>query len=102
MLILFVLGFSDEVETARPHLLRIKKKFLDSHIQNVKDNNSTLKNEELNSILDEIQHNFSAKISIVGLSGVGKTTTTQLIKAEKIKSTPESTIWKINNEINLI
>ncbi len=84
LLILFVLGFSDEIKTAKPHLLRIKKRFLDSHIQNIKDNNSTSINEELNSILDEIQGNFSAKISIVGLSGVGKTTTTQLIKAEEI------------------
>jgi len=84
LLILFVLGFSDEVETAKPHLLRIKKKLLASYIQNIKDNNSSSKNEKLNSILDEVQRNFSAKISIVGLSGVGKTTITQLIKSEEV------------------
>jgi len=84
LLILFVLGFSDEIEKAKPHLIRIKKRFLESYSQNIKENNLYSKNEELTSILDEIQRNFKAKISIVGLSGVGKTTTTQLIKAEEI------------------
>ncbi len=84
LLILFVLGFSDEIETAKPHLLRIKKIFLESNIQNIRENNFSSKNVEFNSILDEIQRSLRAKISIVGLSGVGKTTTTQLIKAEEI------------------
>ncbi len=84
LLILFILGFSDDIENAKPHIRRIKKKFLDSYIKDIKGNNLSLKNEELDDILDEIQRNFRAKISIVGLSGVGKTTTTQLIKAGEI------------------
>ena len=84
LLILFVLGFSDEIKSAKPHILRIKKKFLESFIQDIKEKDISLKKEEIDPILDEIQRNFKAKISIVGLSGVGKTTVTQLIKAEEI------------------
>ena len=37
LLILFVLGYSDEIKSAKPHLLRIKKKFLESFSQNIKE-----------------------------------------------------------------
>ena len=34
-LILFILGFSDDIENAKPHIRRIKMKFLDSYIQDI-------------------------------------------------------------------
>ncbi|MEE9379365.1 MAG: ADP-ribosylation factor-like protein [Candidatus Lokiarchaeia archaeon] len=61
----------------------MKKKFLVSFGQSIKNNNTSLKHEEIDALIDAIQRNFKAKISIVGCSGVGKTTITSLIKAEE-------------------
>ena len=84
LLFLFVLGFSDDIEKAESPLLQMKKKFIDHYGHSIEGNNFSVSSEELNTIVDEIQRNFKAKISIVGLSGVGKTTATRLIKAEEI------------------
>ena len=81
---IFVLGLSNVIENTKPYIFEIKQKFLTTYGQDIKENNFTAKNEELDSLFDKVQRNFGAKISIVGLSGVGKTTTSQLIKAEEI------------------
>ncbi|MHA2005877.1 MAG: ADP-ribosylation factor-like protein [Promethearchaeota archaeon] len=84
VVILFVLGFSDDITNAKPHILQIKKKFLALYGHSIEQNSFFVSSEELGAIVDEIQRNFRAKISIVGLSGVGKTTTTKLLKSEEI------------------
>lgn len=84
LIFLLIIGFSDDFESIKPHLQNLKKKFLVSFSQSIRDNNTSLKHEEINPLIDAIQRNFKAKISIVGCSGVGKTTITSLIKAEEI------------------
>ena len=53
----------------------------------------------LNSIIDGTHRNLRPKISLVGFSGVGKTTITQLIKAEEI---PLEHIPTINGDVATI
>ena len=84
LLFLFVLGFSDDIETAKPLVKRLRNKFLNSFKDNIAKVDFAAKNEEIKVIVDEIQRNFRVKISIVGLSGVGKTTITRLIKSEEV------------------
>ena len=84
LLFFFVLGFSDDIEKAKPFIKSLKKKFLSNYGQNITEIDFKQKDEELKLIVNGIQRNFRVKISIVGLSGVGKTTTTRLIKSEEI------------------
>ena len=84
LLFILIIGFSDNFENIKPHLKSLKRKFLDSFGPSIKNNSASLEHEEINTIIDEIQRNFKAKISIVGCSGVGKTTITSLIKSEEV------------------
>ncbi len=84
LLFFFVLGFSDDMMSAKPLIRSLKKKFVENYDQNITEIDFAQKEEELQVIVDEIQRRFRVKISIVGLSGVGKTTTTRLIKSEEV------------------
>ncbi|MFX1371617.1 MAG: ADP-ribosylation factor-like protein [Promethearchaeota archaeon] len=84
LIFLLIVGFSDDFDGIKLLLLDLKKKFLNTFGQNIRNNDISFKTEDINPIIDSIQRNFKAKISIVGSSGVGKTTIARLIKAEEI------------------
>ncbi|MFW9987174.1 MAG: ADP-ribosylation factor-like protein [Candidatus Odinarchaeota archaeon] len=84
LIFLLIIGFSDDFESIKPHLIGLKKRFLSTFSQNIRNKNISIETEEIDPIIDAIQRKFKAKISIVGSSGVGKTTINSLIKAEEV------------------
>jgi small GTP-binding protein len=99
LLFLFVTGLGDDFKNIEPQLKRFKKEFLDIYADNLKDNTINIISDVFNPIVDTIHRNLKAKISIVGFSGVGKTTTTKLIKSEEI---PMQHIPTITGEVATI
>lgn len=81
LLFIFVLDLSDDFNRIKVELVRIREEFLNL----LKDKlNSKIDPSILNlldPVTDKIHRNLKPKISLVGFSGVGKTTITQLIKA---------------------
>ncbi len=84
IIFLLVSGLGDALEDIKPQLFKFKKEFLDFYGDSIKDINLTLIADVMDPIVDAIHRNLKPKISIIGFSGVGKTTTTQLIKAEEL------------------
>ena len=84
LIFLMISGLGDEFENIKPQLTKLKKQFLDIYGDSIKDSEATLITEVIDPIVDTIHKNLKPKISIIGFSGVGKTTTTKLIKAEEI------------------
>ena len=84
LLFLFVTGLTDSNESIKKELIRCKKEFLNlfSDILQHKFDAKTF--EVFDPTIDSIHRNLRPKISLVGFSGVGKTTITKLIKAEEI------------------
>lgn len=99
LIFLFVTGLGDDIESIKPQLNKFKKEFLDFYSDNIKNNNVRIIPDILNPIVDTIHRNLKPKISIVGFSGVGKTTTTKLIKSEEI---PTQHIPTITGEVATI
>lgn len=85
-------GLGDEFENIKPQLYKLKNGFLDIYSDNIQNSNFALLSEVIDPMVDVIHKNLKPKISIIGFSGVGKTTTTKLMKAEKIPMTHTPTI----------
>jgi len=84
LLFLFVTGLTDNFEDIQKELRRCKKEFLnlfDDILQHKFDKKTF---EVFDPTVDAIHRNLRPKISLIGFSGVGKTTITRLIKAEEI------------------
>ena len=81
---MFISGLSDDIDRLQAELIRFKNEFLSifGDVINGELDLSTL--EIINPVIDSIHRNLKPKISLVGFSGVGKTTITKLIKAEEI------------------
>jgi len=81
---MFISGLSDDIDRLQAELIRFKNEFLSifGEVLNGGLDNSML--EIINPVIDSIHRNLKPKISLVGFSGVGKTTITRLIKAEEI------------------
>jgi len=99
LVFLFVNGLGDEFKTIQPQLNNLRKEFLEFYSDTIKSQKFTIVADILNPIIDTIHRNLKPKISIVGLSGVGKTTTTRLIKSEEI---PMQHIPTITGEVATI
>lgn len=99
LVLLFVTGLSDEFNDVEPQLKKFKKEFIDFYGEDFRKDGFEIVNEALDPIVDTIHRNLKPKISIVGFSGVGKTTTTRLIKSEEI---PMQHIPTITGEVATI
>ena len=100
----FISDITDDINKIYPELERIKSNFEEFFLDIIKfnpqksyDDNSIF--ESLNPIVDTIHRNLKPKISLVGYSGVGKTTITRLIKFEEI---PTQHIPTIHGEVSTI
>ena len=80
----FISGLSDNIERLQAELIRFKNEFLSIFDDVINEELDTSMLEIINPIIDSIHRNLKPKISLVGFSGVGKTTISRLIKAEEI------------------
>ncbi|MFX0082101.1 MAG: ADP-ribosylation factor-like protein [Candidatus Hodarchaeota archaeon] len=99
LIILFVSGLIDDPKRIKPQLIKFKEEFLEYYGDSLKNEDFKIINEVLDPIVDKIHSNLKPKISIVGFSGVGKTTATRLIKSEEI---PMQHIPTITGEVATI
>ncbi|MFX1379105.1 MAG: ADP-ribosylation factor-like protein [Promethearchaeota archaeon] len=99
LIFLFVTGIGDDFKNVKPQLYNFKKEFLEVYGEAFKEEQINIIPEVFNPIVDTIHRNLKAKISIIGFSGVGKTTTTKLIKSEEI---PMQHIPTITGEVATI
>ena len=84
LMFLFVTGLTDSIDNVKKELLKCKKEFL-SLFSDILEHHFDAKTFDVfNPTIDGIHRNLRPKISLVGFSGVGKTTITKLIKAEEI------------------
>ncbi len=91
LICLFVTGLKDTFESIEPQLIYLQKEFLNFFSENL-IGTSTLINA-VTSIGDIIHGNLKPKISLIGFSGVGKTTINNLMKSEEfpMQNTPTKT-----------
>ena len=99
LIILFVSGLGDNFDDVKPQLKKFKKEFLEFYGDDIKNKDFEIISDALDPIVDNIHRNLKPKISLVGFSGVGKTTTTKLIKSEEI---PMQHIPTITGEVATI
>ena len=84
LMFLFVTGLTDNFENIKKELIKCKKEFLNL-FEDILHHKFDAKTFEIfDPTIDSIHRNLRPKISLVGFSGVGKTTITRLIKAEEI------------------
>lgn len=84
LIFLFVSGLTDNVDNIKKELLRCKREFTNLFEDILGSNYDEKTFEVFDPTIDSIHRNLRPKISLVGFSGVGKTTITKLIKAEEI------------------
>jgi small GTP-binding protein len=81
---IFISGLTDKFENLRTELLRCKNDFVNLFEDILLDRYDVKTFEVFDPFVDSIHKNLRPKISLVGFSGVGKTTITKLIRAEEI------------------
>ncbi|NVM34264.1 MAG: GTP-binding protein, partial [Candidatus Lokiarchaeota archaeon] len=91
LMFMFITDLNDELRHTKRQLETLQKEFLDTFGEST-DNLDPSLMELLDPIMDSIHRNLKTKISLVGFSGVGKTTTTKLICATEIPSVHIPTI----------
>jgi len=91
LIFIFIIGFNDDIETVKRELKKLKTEFLIS-FGDILDNLDLSLLEIFDPLIVSIHKKIKTKISLVGFSGVGKTTITRLISAEEIPATHIPTI----------
>ena len=84
LIFIFVTGLTDNFDNIKKELLKCKKEFLNLFEDILLHKYDSKTFEVFDPTIDSIHRNLRPKISLVGFSGVGKTTITRLIKAEEI------------------
>ncbi|MHA1192159.1 MAG: ADP-ribosylation factor-like protein [Promethearchaeota archaeon] len=84
LIFLFVTGLTDNFDSVKKELIKCKKEFLNLFEDILLHKYDSKTFEVFDPTIDLIHRNLRPKISLVGFSGVGKTTITRLIKAEEI------------------
>ncbi|MFX1258092.1 MAG: ADP-ribosylation factor-like protein [Promethearchaeota archaeon] len=92
LLFIFITGLADDFDRIKLELFKLKKEFLNLFGDVIKNFGRSLIFEVIDPIVDVIHRNLKPKISLVGFSGVGKTTITKLIRSEEIPMTHIPTI----------
>ena len=91
LVFMFITDINDEVQRTKKELERLKMEFLEIFGDSL-DNLDPILMEILDPIMATTHRNLKTKISLVGFSGVGKTTSTNLICADTIPSVHIPTI----------
>ncbi|MFW9784969.1 MAG: ADP-ribosylation factor-like protein [Candidatus Heimdallarchaeota archaeon] len=91
IMFMFITDINDEIGRSKQELRKLKKEFLETFGDSLDTLDPALM-EILDPIMDTTHRNLKTKISLVGFSGVGKTTTTNLICADEIPSVHIPTI----------
>ena len=84
LMFLFITGLTDNFENIKKELIKCKREFLNLFEDILQHKFDAKTFEIFDPTIDSIHRNLRPKISLVGFSGVGKTTITRLIKAEEI------------------
>ncbi|MFX1303217.1 MAG: ADP-ribosylation factor-like protein [Promethearchaeota archaeon] len=84
LIFLFVSSLTDKFENIKKELVKCKTEFLNLFADILQHRFDAKTFEVFDPIIDSIHRNLRPKISLVGFSGVGKTTITRLIKADEI------------------
>ncbi len=98
LIFIFITGFNDDMETVKLELNKLKIDFLES-FGDILDNLDPSLFEIFNPLIESIHKKIKTKISLVGFSGVGKTTITKLIRNEEV---PETHIPTITGKVSTI
>lgn len=84
IIIILATGLADKPQNVKKELEKLKKEFLSNFEMILDDDVDEGTFEIFNSSVDSAHKNLRPKISLVGFSGVGKTTITRLIQANEI------------------
>jgi hypothetical protein len=103
---IYITDINDDANRTKRELEKLKKEFVEIFGDNLENLDPALM-EILDPIMDTTHRNLKTKISLVGFSGVGKTTSTNLICADEIPSVHIPTITgkiaqlKLENSISI-
>ena len=84
IIVLFVTGLTDKFDNIKKELIKCRKEFINLFEEILQHRFDAKTFEVFDPIVDSIHKNLRPKISLIGFSGVGKTTITKLIRAEEI------------------
>lgn len=82
--VVFITGLTDSVEACKTQAKKVMREFMNYFGDVIDSPIDPSMLEIFNPTIDKVHRDLKPKLSLVGFSGVGKTTTTRLIRAEEI------------------